>query len=946
MLLKCLMATTRHRALTLLFLTVVTWAAGAGLTALRLDTGLNSLVPPNHPDRRLYDQVIREFGDDDRIVVYAGDDALLSPEKLALLRQIHNDLEDLPFVSQLEDLFTVRSIRGADGRIDSGMVMDRAPRSQAELERALDRINRHPFLTGNLISEDRNAMAILVSVYDDGAYTDTDINRELEILLGRYHSHFSQLFQVGEARINTELASVLFSDLRLLAPLSAAALVLSILVFMGSGFAALMPLATSGLSMVWTFGLMGWLSIPLNILSAMLPSLIVVIGSTEDTHMMAAYFQGLSGSREAGAAPRSRRRTAVTSMMRHLGVPVLLTLATTALGFAANMVNTLGMIREFALAATIAVLANGFITLTLVPLALSIAGPMRAAGGKADSDSSVTSVGGDSPGKVTGLPGFFVRLFVSTGSRFPGCVLLSTAVICGLGLYAGKNLGVTNDPLSYFREDQPLVRDVRTIHRRLAGTTFFYIILTADPDTGEDRPFLVPENIRKLAEIQNFIEKQGAFDSSLSLADYLSLVNREFNNGDPDAFRVPATRELNAQYLAFFHRRDLKRYVSHDYTRACIVVRHQMSDAARLNAFISELAAVLPEIAGPVMRTDIVGENLMINAAARELVAAQAGSLALLVGVIFLITSVMFTSFRGGGVALIPCAIPVVLMFGLMGLLDIPLNPGTAMVAVISIGIAVDGTLHLFARYNALCRRTSDYDAAVLETVRQEAVPMVTTSLGLALGFGILLCSDFSIIAQFGLLAALTMVAALFANLFITPIIMSKVRLVGLYEILALKMRQDVLEKSPLFRGMTHYQVRKAILISELNTFDRGELLIKKGTMGRSMYLILSGRAEVLLGSRGEERCLARLGPGQIFGEIGFVREIRRTADVRAETEMEVLRFDYKKLEADLKFFPYIVSKLNFNISRILGERLAQADDSLDFRPQPSGQVDGSEPEP
>ncbi|HCY84463.1 MAG TPA: hypothetical protein DHV36_04940 [Desulfobacteraceae bacterium] len=923
MFLNILMTGARHRTLTLLFLAVLTWAAGMGLVRLNVDTGFSSLVPENHPDRRLYEQVIREFGTDERIVVYAGDASLLTLEKLAVLENLHNDLEDLPFVRQVEDIFTIRSIRGANGRIDSGMVMNGAPKTRAELDKALSRIRHHPFLAGNLLSDDGNAMALLVSVYKNAGNGSTDINGEMESVLSGYRSHFNRLFQVGEARVNAELTSVLFTDLRLLAPLSALILVFSILIFMRSGFAALVPLTTSGLSIVWTFGLMGWLSIPLNILSAMLPSLIVVIGSTEDTHMMAAYFQGLDSEDQAeGASPRDLRYTAARSMMRHLAVPVLLTLVTTALGFAANMVNTLGMIREFALAATIAILANGFITITLLPLALSVAGPLRGSGRQ----------GSGSTDGVKGLPGLFVKLFVSTGRRFPGCVLLTTAILCGFGLYAGKDLGITNDPLSYFREDQPLVQDVQTIHRHLAGMKFFYITLAADPETGEDRPFLVPDNIRRLAEIQNFMEKQEVFDSSLSLADHLAFVNREFNNGDPNAFKVPATRELTAQYLTFFHRRDIKNYVSHDLTKACIVVRHQISDASRLNTYVSELAAVIPDIAGPGMRTDIVGQNLMINAAARELVTAQAGSLALLVGVIFVITSVMFTSFRGGVVALIPCLIPVMLMFGTMGLLGISLNPGTAMVAVISIGIAIDGTLHLFARYNALCRRTSDYDGAVLETVRQEAVPMVTTSLALALGFGILLYSDFTIIAQFGALAAATMIAALFANLFITPIIMSKVRLVGLYEILALKMRRDVLEDSPLFRGMTHYQIRKAILISELNTFETGDMLIERGSTGRSMYLILSGRAEVLRRSKGEERCLARLGAGQIFGEIGFVREIRRTADVRAASNMEVLRFDYKKLEADLKFFPYIVSKLNFNISRILGERLADTNDALDGR--------------
>jgi len=158
------------------------------------------------------------------------------------------------------------------------------------------------------------------------------------------------------------------------------------------------------------------------------------------------------------------------------------------------------------------------------------------------------------------------------------------------------------------------------------------------------------------------------------------------------------------------------------------------------------------------------------------------------------------------------------------------------------------------------------------------------------------------------------------------------VRLVGLYQILALKMHHQVLEKSPLFNGMTNYQMRKAILISELAEFEQGQLLVKQGDQGRSMYLILSGTAEVVRKKGGEERNLVSLGPGQIFGEIGYVRQILRTADVRATSPVAVIRFDYLKLEQDLKFFPFIIAKLNFNISCILGERLADANDALDER--------------
>jgi len=488
-----------------------------------------------------------------------------------------------------------------------------------------------------------------------------------------------------------------------------------------------------------------------------------------------------------------------------------------------------------------------------------------------------------------------------------------TAILCAFFVYQLSKLYVTNDPLSYFNKDHPLIQDVHQIHQDLSGMKVFFITLESDMD----RAFQEPENIEKLVAIQEFLTKQGIFDRSISLADHLALVNREFHDGDDEYFTTPDKPKLAAQYLLFFHRRDLESYVSHDFRRANIIVRHNVSDSNTLNRHIHELKEVVTSIAGDQMKAYVVGENLMVNAAAESLMIAQVKSLVILLCVIFLIMSIMFTSFKGGFLSLIPGVIPIIMMFGIMGILGISLNPGTAMVAVIAIGIAIDGTIHLLSRYNELCRRTSNYEEAVHATVREEATPMVATYLALALGFGILIKSDFTVIAQFGALSAATMLFALFTNLLITPIIMLRIRLVGLYQILSLSMHKEVLEKSPLFQNMSNYQIRKAILISEVIEFEEGELLVEQGTFGRSMYLILTGDVEVVKRSERHVKSIAVLGPGQVFGEVGYIKEIKRTADVRALTRVEALRFDYQKIKKDLKYFPHIVANLNFNISCI-----------------------------
>ena len=646
--------------------------------------------------------------------------------------------------------------------------------------------------------------------------------------------------------------------------------------------------------------MMGWLGVPLNILSAMIPSLIIVIGSTEDTHMMASFLRGL----EEKPGEHSRKE-AVKYMAKHVGLPMVLTVLTTTLGFASNLFSKIGLIQHFSIAATFAMLANGLITILIMPLILSIFGPEES-----------TRLVKDF--KKNSMPDRIMNVFRYSQTRFPNAILVFTAVLCSFFIYQASKLYVTNDPLSYFPGDRPLILDTKRIHKDLAGIKIFFISL----ESKQEKAFQKPKNIQKLADIQTFLAEQNVYDRSLSLADHLRFLNREFRGGSAGN-SVPETRKLIAQYLMFLHRSDLDNYVSHDYRRANIVVRHNITDSHTLNRYIEELQEVIDKIAGPEMKFFIVGENLMVNRAAESLMVAQVKAMILLMALIFFIMSIMFTSFKGGLIALVPAVIPIALMFGIMGYLNIPLNPGTAMVAVIAIGIAIDGTIHLLARYNELCRRTSDYENAVNTAVNDEATPLIVSSIALAFGFGVLIFSNFTIIAQFGALAAATMLFSIFANLLITPIIMSNIRLVGLYQILSMSVEREVLDGSPLLQNMSSYQRRKAILISEFHEFEKGELLVKQDTIGRNMHLILSGEVEVIRRNGNESHLLATLKPGQIFGEVGYIRETERTADVVATEKVSSLRFDYDRMQKDLRFFPNIIAKLNFNISYILGERLA-----------------------
>lgn len=868
---------------------------------IRVDTSYDSLMRQKDPARVEYDKVVEKFGSDNTTIVYLRAADLFTRERLEALERLTLALQDLEGVTRVESLFTIRNIRGETGDLETGPLLDGVPTDAAGLAAAGANARRNPLATKTLLSADGRVTAVNVTVsaeFSDPAFNHA-FRKKVDALLGPLRGQFEEAFQIGPPRLNSDIEQAMFADLTLLTPLSTALILVCLLVMLRLWLGAAEPMMSAGLSILWTFGFMGAMGFPLTILTAIVPSLVIVIGCAEDTHMIAEYLHGVGHTRD--------RMRAIRFMARKIGLPIVINSFTTALGFFTNAISDITLIKQFSYVTGFAMLANLVSTVLVVPLTLSWFGP-RTASATIENNRRLAAVMNRWTDRIVALTGTHARV-----------IGLGLAAAVALFLAASFTVVVSNDPLSYFRSGAPIVRDSQTVHRDLSGMQIFYIALTAD------RPgaFQEPDALQRVAAVQRHLARTGHFDKSLSLADQVGWVNREMHRGDIARQTVPDTPSLIPQYLLLFQRDDLSPYVTADYRAANILVRHNISASEQLNAVIAELETALPALLGDKIVYRITGRGILVNAAAESLFINEVYSLLTLVVIIFLIMSALFTSFRAGLVSLVPNLIPLVFLFGVMGLFGIPLNPGTATVATVALGIAVDDTTHFMARYNAERRLHPDHLVALRATLRSEMLPVVTTSLALAAGFGVLVFSNFTIVLQFGVLAALTMLLALFVDLLITPILLGRARLVTLWDMIALKLGPAVLEKSPLFAGLRPWEIKKAILLSGVRTCAAGETVLARGARGDHAYLVLSGEVRVHLGhAQRPGREVARFGPGQVFGEIGFLADVPRTATVVATAATELMYLERDGLAKALRFHPFIAARLYRNLAAVLGDRL------------------------
>ncbi len=906
-----------NRLVALAMLIAFTVIAALGMPKLTTDTSRRALISVEDPGWPGYRDTIETFGSDNITIVFVSDPELFTETKLKRLDALHHELLELDAVKSVESLFSVTTFRYRDGGLDTGLVLDGRYDDEEALKQAIENASSNPLILGDLINKDGTATAFVVAVSNENSPNYlAKVFQKIEDTITPIQDEFAEVFQIGPPRLEYDLANGIQGDFRILLPIALLILITSIVIFLRTPRFAIIPVATSLISILWTFGFMGHVGLPVTLLSSMIPSLIIVIGSTEDTHLLSAYLDGLrEGEGETRAATRN---LAIRFMARHMGLPILITSFTTAFGFGSNAVSDIPMIQGFAFSTSFAMIANLVATVLLVPLMLSVMGPTKAPAQK--------NIGG-SGGLAALISGMFEKVAIKHSNK----LIAGTALLVMIVGSFAFNIKANDDPLANFRADHPITQDGVKLHGELAGMQVFNVVLKAK---GADA-FREPENLKKIEAAANFMRGQKVFDKITSLADYVSLINREINKGKKEFYQVPDTREKIDQFLLMFKRDVLDSYISPDYRSAKILVRHYITDTYDLRQYIADLRTELDNVLGDDITYELTGESLMISAGAQTLVTGQFYSLILLILVIYAIMSFLFTSLAAGLVSLVPNLLPLILNFGTMGLLGIPLNPGTALVAVIAMGIAIDDTSHLMIRYSDERRSNPDPDKAILETVRKEAIPVVATSIGLAGMFLTLLFSTFNNVAQFGLLAAMTMIYAMLADLFITPLILRKVRLVGVWELIASKVGTQVLVDSPVFRGMSPRQIRKAILLSETKDVWKGEIVILEGAKDNKMYLVLSGGIDVhretgsTKGTNGDEgvgfKNVGSFGPGEIFGEIGFVGDTPRTATCTASEKSTLLVFSPEGTNKALRLYPRIEAKLNQNISRTMSERLAKA---------------------
>jgi predicted RND superfamily exporter protein len=884
--------------LTLLLLLAVTLALGSFAAFIRVDSAIENLLPANDPDRLYYNEIKKVFGSEEATVIAVFAEDVFASSVLAKVDRLSQRLSAIRGVRDVISLTTVKGVATDELGLTVGRLMEKLPASDEERKAFEDRVLQNPLAIGNIVSEDRRTCGVIVLFDDltDQQFLDLGIERAIEAAVAAEVTPPERFAITGLQTLKVNGARLMEQDLARFVPLSIAIVVLVLAAAFRTKRGVMLPLGAVLLSVVWTLGVMVLAGAAINMGTLVLPPLLMAIGIAYAIHVVSSYYHEVR--------PGRPRAEAVAATLDHVRVPVAVASLTTILGFASLALSPIRAIAELGLYSMFGVFSIFLISLTFVPAMLMLMP--------------------DPPPHYEGpQDDWFAGLLTWTAHlamRRRRAVLVLSAIVCLLSLWGATRIRVETDYLGFFSPMSRFRIDNARIARELGGTQPIYVVIDGDAPGS----VLQIETLWAIRDLQQFIAEQPGSDRSVSIADFISVVWKGLN---PDAKTPLPERQADVeQILQFVSSADVKPVVTPDHARANIIVGTHLSGSAAVSDLVRRIEEYAKTRFRRGLQVRVTGTIVLLNRSADALARGQVAGLGQVLFVLLVLMSFLFLSLRAGLLSLVPNVTPIIILFGVMGWLRIDLNISTAMIAVIAVGIAIDDTIHYLSAFNKEIRATADTETAILRVGRSVGRPIVFTSIGLAAGFLIVYLSNFQPIQHFGLLASITMVVALFADLLMVPALVMTTTIVTLWDLLYLKLGPEPHRQISLFAGLRPFQAKIVVLMARLASAAPGDFITRRGEMKAEMYVLLNGRVEV---RRADGELLRTLGRGDVLGEMGLVRARPRSADVTAAAPSEYLVLDGGFLDRLQRRHPRIAAKVFLNLTRILSDRLENTTDQL-----------------
>ena len=722
---------------------------------VKMAFNFNTAVPSTDKNYQYFQDFKAKFGEDGNILVLGvQDSSLYQLENFNRYRELSRQIEETEGITNVISLGNLQEIvkNQSERSFDLEDLIKEDPKTQDELDVLLEKAVQLKFYAGQLLNPDNGATLILINM--EREVLNSSKRNDLVDLIREIGASFSQdtgiqLHYSGMPFVRTVMQQKTDKELRLFIVLSLGVTALILFLFFRSWSSVVVPLVVISVVVVWVMGTVGILNYKINVLTGLIPSIIVVIGIPNAVYLINKYHQEF--------ARHGNKTKALSRMVRKIGLVTLITNFTTAIGFLVLITTDIKLLKEFGLVAGINILATFIVSMVLIPGIFSFL--------PAPKKEQLKHLEFKIVGKFLSFLDLLVhrhryRVFAVTG------VIVAVAIVGVTKLYS----------VAYMVDDIPeksqLKQDLYFFEDNFSGVMPLEIII----DFGKPKSTINARNLRKVDRLERALDPIENVSQPVSIVSFAKAVRQAFYNGNSRFYGLPSPSDRNAILSYLSNQSDQSDFLSSfvDSTGQVMRVSLKIADigSVKMDSLITnviepEIQKVFPD---DEVETAVTGSTLLFIKGNKFLIENLRLSLLLAFAIIAVIMAILFANIRMIIISMIPNFIPLIMTAGIMGFFGIPLKPSTALIFSIAFGISVDDSIHFLAKYRQeLFAKNFFVPVAISNSIRETGSSMLYTSIILFFGFVIFVFSDFGGTVALGLLTSLTLFFAMFTNLTLLP---------------------------------------------------------------------------------------------------------------------------------------------------------------------------------
>ena len=724
------------------------------------------LVPKDDEDFIRYEKFLKEFGEDGNklIVGFKQEDFFTK-----------NSLND--FIRTTQEIKDIEGVSGVIGIPSAVNIIKNDSAFKFEMERILldsilteeqgaaakDKLNKLPFYKDLVYLPEKDI--IISAIVIEKRFLDNikriEIINQIKSALDAYgKKHNVEMRYSGLPYVRHIYSTLVRDELKLFIILAAFVTAFLLLLFFRAAPNILIPLLMVVVSVIWSLGWMAILNYKMTIVSALIPPLMIVIGVPNCIYFINRYHEELKIA--------ENKLLALLRVMNKVGSATLLTNLTTAIGFGVFALTKTEMLRQFGLVTFLSIMCVFILTMTIVPIVFSFLPRPHVKHTKHLENKYVR---------------WSVNVIHYTVFNHPRRIFFFTFVLVVFALWGGTKLKSLVYMVDDIPKKQKVYQDLLFFQEHLTGVMPFEVVIdTHEPDGIKD-----PKTLNRIRLLQKKLGSREELSKGLSIVNAVSFANQAYNDGDPKYYRLP-NKDMDyvsiSDYLSTQEDSNsaalFKSMVNADFSRARISFQMKDIGSIKMNKLLQEIAPnrqkageqnIITEIfPRSEYDTYVTGTSMIFLKGNDYLVSSLIQSMLLAFTLIAIIMGALFTSWKMVFISLVPNIIPMLLTIGFMGHFGVPLKPSTILVFSIAFGIAVDDTIHFLAKFRYMLKRSAEPVIKVTsDCLREMGQSMIYTSVVLFFGFIIFAFSNFQGTVALGLLTGLTLLVAMFSNLFVLP---------------------------------------------------------------------------------------------------------------------------------------------------------------------------------